>query len=255
MAVSQALVLTQDQIQAFTRDGFLRLEGVLSADLLARMRANLDALLDRAPQEAAHNKDFQLEPGTTLHAVRKINNFVRYGDVWWEFVRHPMILVAMRDLLGDDVRLHHTKLMMKPPLEGSAKEWHQDLDSYIDAAERARLLSLGRALRAVDAPLIAAQAYLDDSTPQNGCLEFVPGSHEGGLLPAKGIERFIQPEQVVKLPAQAGDVALFHCLTLHFSAPNQSPHARRGPVAQYYRPPTQVRIRELDAEGFGLRLT
>jgi hypothetical protein len=52
-----------------------------------------------------------------------------------------------------------------------------------------------------------------------------------------------------------GDVALFHCLTLHFSAPNRSPHPRRGPVAQYYRPPTQVRIRELDAEGFGLRLT
>ena len=158
--------------------------------------------------------------------------------------RAPDDLGAIRDLIGAEVRLHHTKLMVKPPYEGSAKEWHQDLASYAPRDEHPRLIAQGRAVTPEDAPLIAAQTYLDDSTPENGCLQFIPGSHTWGLLDAATLSRDepLPGAPVVEAPARAGSVALFHCMILHYSAPNLSPHPRRGPIAQYMPGPEDVRV-------------
>ena len=41
-------------------------------------------------------------------------------------------------------------------------------------------------------------------------------------------------DQVVKAPAPAGSVALFHALTLHYSGPNRSAVSRHGPIIQYF---------------------
>lgn len=254
MAISPVAVLSRAQVEAFYRDGFLILDNVLDGDTITLLRASLGRLLVRAQAEADHNPDFQVEKGTKFHSVRKINNYIRYGEEWWELVRHPMIVQAVRDLMGDPVLLHHTKLMMKPPFEGSAKEWHQDLDSYVDAEEKRGLIPLGAAVHPEDAPAIAVQYYLDDSTETNGCLEFVPGSHRWGLLERDRVNESAERSQVVKAPAKAGSAALFHCLTLHYSSPNRSPQPRRGPIVQYYVPTGTVRFRPSEAEGRDLRL-
>ena len=103
--------------------------------------------------------------------------------------------------------------------------------------------------------MIAAQAYLDDSTPENGCLQFIRGSHTWGLLDPKSLSRDepMAGAEVVEVPAQAGSVALFHCQTLHYSAPNRSPHPRRGPIAQYMGAVTAIQITDNSdrVEGFG----
>ena len=179
--------------------------------------------------------------------------------MWWELAAHPTILGATRDLIGAEVRLHHTKLMVKPPYEGSAKEWHQDLASYAPREEHPGLIAQGRAVTPEDAPLVAAQTYLDDSTPENGCLQFIPGSHTWGLLDAATLARDepLPGAPVVEAPARAGSVALFHCMILHYSAPNLSPHPRRGPIVQYMPGPEDVQVPLKDnsarVAGFGHR--
>ena len=253
MTIDTHPVLTRAETEAFNRDGYVVLEHVLDSERRAQLGASLDRLLTLAKEQPQH-PDFQQEKGTEAGSIRKINNFVRYGQEWWSLVEHPRVLAAVRDLLDDEVRLHHTKLMMKPPFEGSAKEWHQDLASYVDAEEKQRLLALGPALRAADAPLIAAQFYLDDSTETNGCLEFVPGSHTWGLVDPQQADDRAAAARVVKVPAKAGSAALFHCLCLHYSSPNRSPQPRRGPIAQYYAPPTAIHLKDSVAEGSGRRL-
>ena len=236
--------LKSSQIGDFRRDGFVVLDSVLGSALLSRLRSNLDNLLIRAVAEAEDNRDFSLERAEGAKAVRKINNFIRYGDVWWELISHPVVLGPVRDLIGDDIRLHHTKLMVKPPHEGSAKEWHQDLDSYVAREERPRLIAKGRSLTPNAAPLIAAQIYLDDSTEQNGCLQFIPGSHHWGVLDRSNLSRDepMPGARVVDAPASAGSVAIFHCMILHYSAPNLSSHARRGPIVQFMPPPDAIGV-------------
>ena len=55
---------------------------------------------------------------------------------------------------------------MKPPEIGSAVEWHQDL-SYYPLTNRDSL---------------AVLFHLDDADAENGCLQILPGRHEGRLL-------------------------------------------------------------------------
>jgi phytanoyl-CoA dioxygenase PhyH len=48
---------------------------------------------------------------------------------------------------------------------------------------------------------------------------------------------------VIKAPAPAGSVALFHALTLHYSGPNRSAVSRHGPIIQYFAQSPAVRLR------------
>ncbi len=237
--------LTGAQVASFEERGFLLLERVIDESHLARLRATLDALLRRDPQR--RTADFVADKDTS--ALRNINHFTRYWIAGAELVRQPVVLGALRDLLGDDIRFHHTKVFLKPPHEGTAKEWHQDLWSYVDAAERERLLALGPGLSFADAPLIAAQTYLDDATTENGCLRFVPGSHRRGLLAMnrsadRWNEDLYPATEVVQVPAPAGSVALFHALILHYSGPNRSAMPRRGPIVQYFAPSSALQLVE-----------
>jgi phytanoyl-CoA hydroxylase len=73
--------------------------------------------------------------------------------------------------------------------------------------------------------------FLDDSVPENGCLEFVPGSH---LLPddadaTQTCERgLIQP-----VPATAGDVLVHDVRIVHGSRTNTSTAYRRSIVIEF----------------------
>lgn len=83
---------------------------------------------------------------------------------------------------------------------------------------------------------------LDDATLENGCLEFIPGSHKGPLT-----RRFVRTKQVTEdgkllewtappdeydakafVPAEVkrGDMVVLHGLVVHQSAPNTSDKAR-----------------------------
>ena len=251
----QPLVLSQTQIERFWRDGFIVSDRVIDGELLTRLRGRLDRLVSRVMAESTQNLDFRFERGTT-NVIRTIDNFIRYGEEWWELIKYPAIVGAVRDLLGNEVYLHGTKLQMKPPLEGSAKEWHQDLaEGFLTPRDQQRLTEMGPSFQDVGAPMVAVQVYLDDSTEKNGCLEFVPGSHKWGLLETDKVLASFSPEQIVKVPAQAGSAAIFHCLVLHYSSPNRSPHGRRGPIAEYFAPSTLYQLPEIpNCEGFGVRL-
>jgi ectoine hydroxylase-related dioxygenase (phytanoyl-CoA dioxygenase family) len=93
--------------------------------------------------------------------------------------------------------------------------------------------------------LLSIFVYLDDATPENGCMSMVRGSHRLGPLPHLNAEgRFDgvcreshhwlgQPERVVPVTPRAGGISIHHGLTLHGSPPNLSGRPRRGVVFSY----------------------
>ena len=88
---------------------------------------------------------------------------------------------------------------------------------------------------------------LDDSTRENGCVHYVPGSHRWQLLPRKSfanemdtILEWLTPEQraefkPVAIELKAGECSFHHPLMVHGSYANQTARPRRAVVINAFR--------------------
>jgi len=95
---------------------------------------------------------------------------------------------------------------------------------------------------------VTAWLALTDATAENGCMEFLPGSHHGGQRPhragvvagsvnraGQAIVGEVDDAPAVHAPLRAGEFSLHHTLCLHRSEPNRS-HGRRIGLAISYVP-------------------
>ncbi|MFT5376907.1 MAG: ectoine hydroxylase-related dioxygenase (phytanoyl-CoA dioxygenase family), partial [Candidatus Latescibacterota bacterium] len=77
------------------------------------------------------------------------------------------------------------------------------------------------------------------ATRENGCLQFIPGSHKGEIvphvvyedslhaeLPREQVQEMIAEHGVVHIEAEPGDVVCWHSTLWHYSPPNPSPNSR-----------------------------
>lgn len=140
---------------------------------------------------------------------------------WNEVATDARLLHFARACLGAEPVLHQSIFLVKQPLEGESFPPHQD-GAYFGS----------------EFPVyVIAYVYLDDVTPDNGSIGFVPGSHLTGLLPHErdrhggdlfvplqeyGMDRLVVPE------ALQGDVVIYGLWTVHGSAPNRSDRLRRA---------------------------
>jgi ectoine hydroxylase-related dioxygenase (phytanoyl-CoA dioxygenase family) len=142
-------------------------------------------------------------------------------------VAHPRLVAVLTDLIGPNVQLHHSKMLVKPPEQGAPFPMHQDYPYF--PHERHTVL--------------AASVHLDDTDEENGCLHVIPGSHKFGPLAAEGDAHTVDYplESGTACPAAAGDVLFFNYLTIHGSGVNRSPRTRRNVLFQY-RDPADVPV-------------
>jgi ectoine hydroxylase len=140
--------------------------------------------------------------------------------------RTPRALHTAQQVLGEDaLYLHHSKVNMKPAIEGSVWPWHQDFGTWhLDGIAEARLATM--------------VVLLDDATEFSGCLYLLPGSHREGRKAAYWDESTsyklwaVGPKAVrdmiarcpdpVPLTGKTGTAAVFHCNILHASGHNLS---------------------------------
>jgi ectoine hydroxylase-related dioxygenase (phytanoyl-CoA dioxygenase family) len=76
------------------------------------------------------------------------------------------LISVARQLIGDDIILWGTTIFGKPARSGKETPWHQDGEYY--PIRPLRVLTIWIAL--------------DDVTPENGPMRFIPGSHKGRKL-------------------------------------------------------------------------
>jgi phytanoyl-CoA hydroxylase len=224
------------QVAYFREHGYLAVEGVFSADEIDRLRANLEALEHRthALAESTDRVKLTLFGGDVEDkAIQQIAEPHELDGAWMNLAADPRILDLVEVLIGPNILLYYSMLMMKPARSGAPAPWHQDLAFFVH--DRARL--------------VACQVYLDDSTADNGCVHVVPGSHQLGLLNHFDGDRFTEIVQgdtsafdaaAVPVPVKAGGMILWHCLTLHQSPPNRSDRGRRAVVFEYKDPQARL---------------
>jgi phytanoyl-CoA hydroxylase len=234
---SAASALTEQQKESWRLNGFLVLEDVLPPANVDRLRRAVERLQVQAEGLTSSTDRFSLKVfesgwGTQVQSVAEPHEL---GSEWMELARDPRLLDPVESLLGPNLQLYYSMLMMKPAREGFTAPWHQDLAFF--AHDRAEIL--------------ACMVAIDDATIENGCLRVAPGSHRLGLLNHYQDGRFTgvyqgdtsmfdSPEGHQALPVRAGGVILWHAMTLHSSHANRSDRPRRAIVLEYKNPEARL---------------
>src|SRR6266536_1351420 len=191
-----------DEAAFFGEHGYLLCKGVFDQTEVEELRRVVDAIVERASGTAfdrnhtwrgAHVDEEELQ---TL--VLKGFHDLQYHDAaFTRAVAHPRLVQPLTQVIGPDVQLHHTKMLVKPPERGAPFPMHQD---YLYFPHTRHTVT-------------AASVHLDDATEKNGCLCVVPGSHRLGPIAEVGESKELDPEEYplergVPVPAEAGDVLL-----------------------------------------------
>lgn len=229
-------MLTADQIVFFQTNGYLVVEDVVTGDQLAGLRRDFAAWVeDSRHYDAAYGETidgrarFDVEPGHCAEtpALRRVSSPPEISDAYYEAMASSLMVEAVADLIGPNVKLHHAKVNSKLPRTATKVEWHQDFPFTPHSND----------------DLITALLMVDEVTDENGPLEVVPGSHKGaleslwhggrftGAVDHATTERCIA--SAVRCTGKAGSVCLMHTRLLHGSAPNQSDRPRTLYIVVY----------------------
>ena len=225
--------LTKDQVEFFHTNGYLPRVRLLNYKQIEALRADL-ALLTNPNHPGRelfyeYNTNESSDPATVLfHALGAWRVAPGFHDLLW----HPAFLVPAAQLLEGPVRFWHDQIFSKPAYHGGIVAWHQDY-SYWTRTQPMKHLS--------------CWIGLDDSTRENGCLHYIPGSHRWNLLPVTGlandmeaIESVLTPEQKetfnpVAIELKQGEASFHHPLMVHGSYANSTARSRRATVINVFR--------------------
>ena len=222
--------LTLPQKSQYERDGFLLVEDLLTETEIEPLRMRTEEIgsgrLTHIPREWRREEpaiQAELEGGPSgLDRLRKLEFLAWYDDLYLGLAKHPKILAVVQALLGtQDLKLLADEMFMKPPVHGSAKEYHQDAASWPWLLPQV---------------WVTAWLALDDVTLENGALQMVAGSHKLGMVPAECVEKLETDDVLAKevtVPVKAGGCIFLHSLSLHATAANQTQRRRRAHAMRY----------------------
>lgn len=226
--------LTAEQLSFFEEHGYVTGPRLLEGVQTEQLRAELSMMTQPGHPGSEfwyeYHSNESREPGRVLfHALGAWRIGVGLHDLLW----HPGVTTAASQLLGGSVRFWHDQLFCKPAEHGGVVAWHQDYSYWTRTRPMAHL---------------TCWIGLDDSTVDNGCVYYVPGSHRWDLLPITGLagdmeairgvlseaqwEQFRNP---VPVQLRAGECVFHHPLTVHGSFENRTKHPRRAVVVNMVR--------------------
>ena len=217
----------------FDRDGFSIFRNVLDEALLDRLREASDASLEE--QDERHFAE-QVATGSMILVN---GQFIERFPVFAELIAHPGVLQALARLGFRDPKFGHGRVISKPP-HSPPLFWHEDGRFWDDPVSYTPV------------PIQAfLMFYLTDTTPENGCLRVIPGSHlkrhplhdlvpeshthdNRQYLNADGNPAFARYDDEVDVPLRAGDFVAGYGTVFHAAHGNASDRRRTCLTMWYY---------------------
>lgn len=209
------LKLSVEQGRDWEEQGFFVLRGALSGRLL-------DDVLEAADEvEARKRAERNLGPNDTL----EVRNAIVEHDAFWELLDYAETFPLVLDLMGGDIQLSTSHLIVRPPVPGDtpatfkAIGWHADAPQAIAYDNRPISMKIGY--------------FLSDVTrPGSGALLVSPGSHKT-TNPERDENGDVR--EIVEINAAPGDAVLFNHRTYHAVGPNYSGRHRKVLYMGYNR--------------------
>lgn len=225
--------LTSDQIEFYEANGYLAGIRMLDDTQVETLRNELiELILPDGPHRDLfyeYNVNEATDRAKVLfHALGAWRVAPAFHDVLWS----PAFLMPAAQLLSGPVRFWHDQIFYKPAHHGGIVAWHQDYSYWTRTTPMAHL---------------SCWIGLDDSTRENGCVHYVPGSHKWDLLPITGladnmnsIEAVLTEEQrrdfhPVAIELKQGEASFHHPLMVHGSFANETDRPRRAIVLNVFR--------------------
>ena len=210
----------RDVRERYDTDGYVIFPAVLDQDLIAEASEHMAWLQARHPE---------VRPEQLGH------RYVKDDPFWLRLVGDDRLLDIAQLFIGPDIALFASHYISKPPYTGQPVLWHQDAAFW--PLEPMRVVTLWLAI--------------DHSTPENGCVRLVPGSHRGDIAAMRAntavdnvlgeeIADEVDESAAVDIVLAPGDVEVHHPNIVHGSNANTSPSRRCGLTIRYI--PTSTRI-------------
>lgn len=225
--------ISEEQVQAFNRDGFIIAKGLVDEVMRERMLASIqdDVARHSAPIEYEAELEYPGAPQSLDseggRTIRRLKNAIARDPVFTELVQLPSLKNSLTSLLGPELVVpmaHHNCIMTKQPRYSSDTGWHQD----------ARYWSFE------STELISVWVALGPEYKHNGGLSVIPGTHReipatDRLDDALFLRTDLDENQpllasAVDVEMEAGDVLFFHCLTFHSASRNHTDQTKYSVV-------------------------
>ncbi|MGH9968817.1 MAG: phytanoyl-CoA dioxygenase family protein [Pyrinomonadaceae bacterium] len=224
--------LNKEHVEFYHDNGYLAGIRLLDDQQIELLRAELNELTNPAHPGRhlfyEYNSNESADPSKILfHALGAWRVTPGFHDLLW----NPAFLVPASQLLAGAVRFWHDQIFYKPPHHGGVVAWHQDYSYWTRTQPMAHL---------------SCWIGLDDSTRENGCLHYVPGSHRWKLLPVTGLAKNMEAIQAVLTEEQKqhfkpvaielkrGEASFHHPLMVHGSYENSTERPRRAAVINVF---------------------
>lgn len=227
--------LTQEQVDSFQENGFIVIEDFLSPEELEEWRG--------AVTEAVKERGGQKMPGKAVMVGEDdgINEDADYfGKVFDQLLNLWQTNDRVKELMVDErigemaarlagvdgIRIWHDQALIKRPW-ANPTAWHLDTPFWSFSDRRA----------------LSIWVALDDATPENGCLYFIPGSHKITNFQNSGIGKNmdgifqVYPQcantKSFSAKMKAGSCSFHNGLTIHGAGANMTNGFRRAMTCAY----------------------
>ena len=235
-------IVTEAEREHFAQEGYVHLSSVLTEDEVRTLDPVYDAFMRGEVPVAGKDLNDMVtgEHGTDPAGYAIFNVMLprRYYPPWqgnaFEQVGHSIA----EQLCGEGMTLDFDQLLAKQPgREDAVFAWHQDQAYWISTDDRRTA---------------TCWLALDDTSPENGCLQFLPGSHREPVRPhhpATGdrarqhtLVTDLRPgEAPIPISIRRGDITVHNEGVLHGSGGNRSTTSRRRAYINAYRSIDTVR--------------
>ena len=226
-------LLGPDELAAYERDGFLVRPALFSAAEVQEIRSEAHRISAEADRG---REDVVIEPDGD--AIRSLFRVHRENPLMGRLCADPRLAGVARQILGDDVYVHQSRINFKPAFEGRSFPWHSDFETWHveDGMPRMRALS--------------ASILLTENTEHNGPLLIVPGSHRHfvrcvdrtpedhhrqslrhqtyGVPERAALVELVSTGGISSVTGPPGTVVFFDCNAMHGSGSNITPLARHN---------------------------
>lgn len=226
--------LSDSQVAFFEEYGYLSNIKLLEKEQIIKLKEELSEI--RNPNHPKHDLFYEFHSNESenpdqvlFHSLGHWRISPAFHDVLW----NPRFVVPASQLLGTKaVRFWHDQLFCKPAHHGGVVAWHQDYSYWTRTGPMQHL---------------TCWVALDHANSDNGCLNYIPGSHRWELLDRTslagnmdGLSRFLTEDQkeqfgkklAIEMPP--GCATFHHPLMVHGSFENKSPRSRQAFVLNVF---------------------
>lgn len=240
-------LLTDEQKDFFAEQGYLQLDALTDQEDVAAIRDIYDKLFSEQAGRDEGN-EFDLagtdEDGKSA-SLPQILDPGAYAPELYETKLFEQAEKLLKDLFGAESTRRFCHAIFKPAGHGAPTPWHQDAAYWSGNQAYPHSVSIWVPLQDVD--------------EDNGCMQFVPGSHREEKVHRHqsinndprihGLElhesEMYRTEDAVACPLRAGGCTVHGGYTLHYAGPNSSDVPRRALIIVGGLPPIKVENDEI----------